>query len=98
MKGITALLLCRLGLATIKIPSGFRSAKWRKDICPISDDQIKARHAEAIRKLRASKKYGGYDVVCYLTGPQAANILAKKEFVTARRLPVDLTTPSTSSR
>jgi len=97
-KGITALLLCRFGLATIETGCGFRSAQWRTDICPISDQAIREKHAEAIRLLRTNKKYGGYDVVRFLVGPQAAEMLAKKNYVMACRLPTDVASASTSAR
>ncbi|KAI6016457.1 hypothetical protein BKA83DRAFT_4545281 [Pisolithus microcarpus] len=87
-KGINAFLLVRLGLASIASASGFRSAKWNKDIIPLNTDRIKERHAEVVRLMRTGGKYGGFDAVRYLAGMNAARILATNHYVTSRTLPM----------
>jgi len=62
-KGITLLLLCYLGLATVVTHSGFWSAKWKTDIMPLSDAIISQKHAEVLHLLRSGGQYGGLDAV-----------------------------------
>ena len=97
-KGITLLLLCRLGLATVVTRSGFRSAKWKTDIMPLSDAIISQKHAEVLRLLRSGGQYGGFDAVRFLAGLPAANILAEKNYVCPRALPASVNVGSASQR
>ncbi|KIK22157.1 hypothetical protein PISMIDRAFT_23793 [Pisolithus microcarpus 441] len=97
-KGINAFLLVRLGLASIASASGFRSAKWNKDIIPLNTDRIKERHAEVVRLMRTGGKYGGFDAVRYLAGMNAARILATNHYVTSRTLPMSNMGGSSSKR
>ncbi|KAI6043289.1 hypothetical protein EDC04DRAFT_2600330 [Pisolithus marmoratus] len=47
-KGINVFLLAHLGLASIKMASGFQSAKWMVDIKPCGGDKIIMQHVEAV--------------------------------------------------
>ncbi|KAI6038225.1 hypothetical protein EDC04DRAFT_2604215 [Pisolithus marmoratus] len=86
-KGINTFLLVCLGLASIKMASGFWSAKWMVDIKPCGGDKIIMRHAEVVQLMKSGGTYGGFDVVRYLAGMKAANILQMNQFVTVRALP-----------
>ncbi|KIK22156.1 hypothetical protein PISMIDRAFT_11857 [Pisolithus microcarpus 441] len=97
-KGINAFLLVRLGLASIASASGFRSAKWNKDIIPLNTDRIKERHVEVVRLMRTGGKYGGFDAVRYLVGMNAARILATNHYVTSRTLSTSSMGGSSSKR
>ncbi|KIM65726.1 hypothetical protein SCLCIDRAFT_8157 [Scleroderma citrinum Foug A] len=89
-KGITLLLLCRLGLATAATRSAFRSAKWKTDVMPLSESLISQKYAEVVRLLRSGGRYGSFDAVCFLAGFPAVIILAKKNYVSPRALPSHL--------
>ncbi|KAI6043194.1 hypothetical protein EDC04DRAFT_2600374 [Pisolithus marmoratus] len=82
-KGINVFLLVHLGLVLIEMASGFRSAKWTVDIKPCGGDKIVMQHAEVVRLMKSGGMYGGFDVVQYLAGMKAANILQMNQFMTA---------------
>ena len=95
-KGITLLLLCRLGLATVVTHSGFQSAKWKTDFMPLSDAIISQKHAEVLHLLCSGGQYGGFDTVCFLARLPAANILAEKNYVCPWALPASVNIGSSS--
>lgn len=86
-KGITSLLLCRLGIAKIMTHRAFASAQWHIDISPLSKAEINVLYDNVISRLKKDPKYGGYDAVQYMMGTKIADILAKSGFVHRRPTP-----------
>ncbi|KAI9456722.1 hypothetical protein HD554DRAFT_2177976 [Boletus coccyginus] len=86
-KGLTALLLCRLGLAEPRQPRILKAARWFHDLELLKTHQVKALHADVITMLKGGNEYGGYDAVTFLVGRSAADILAGNGWLIARRYP-----------
>ncbi|KAI6038253.1 hypothetical protein EDC04DRAFT_2604167 [Pisolithus marmoratus] len=97
-KGINAFLLACLGLASVETPSGFQSAKWNIDICPLPSSMIQEKHAKVVRLLKTGGRYGGFDAVRYLIGTKAADILNEKHYIYAHALPLSLLQQPSSSK
>ncbi|KIJ57607.1 hypothetical protein HYDPIDRAFT_120514 [Hydnomerulius pinastri MD-312] len=96
-KGINTFLMCRLGLATPHTARTFHAPKWKNDIMPLSNPEIREKYTEVSRLLKTGRQYGGFDVVNYMMGPKAAEILSQNHFVTARPLPPPSTFSAASS-
>ncbi|KIN94304.1 hypothetical protein M404DRAFT_940888 [Pisolithus tinctorius Marx 270] len=99
-KGITAFMLCRLGLAIPTNSRAFRSARWLKDIKPLSHSQITTKHATISQLLRDSQKFGAYNAILSLAGISTIDALVDAGCLPSRNLPLppSLSLPSSSKR
>lgn len=97
-KGITILLLCRLGLAKAIKPKAFASAQWMVDVRPLTSTEIEDLYQEVVDCFTRWGKYGGYDVAHLLMGQNAVKKLVDNNFVSARSIPVDSVVVSSGSK
>ncbi|KAG9311945.1 hypothetical protein JVU11DRAFT_8206 [Chiua virens] len=74
-KGITVLLICRLGLAKPVQARAFRSAQWNIDVKPLSTDEIDCLYGDVLECFRKGGKHGGYDVIHVLMGTKTVQSL-----------------------
>ncbi|KAH0825872.1 hypothetical protein J3R83DRAFT_7741 [Lanmaoa asiatica] len=83
-KGLSALTLCRFGLADPVTTRVMGSARFTEDIAIKSEADLMNLHAEVTKLLRDGGEYGAYDVVIKLAGVRAANILVKRGIIRSR--------------
>ncbi|KAG9309436.1 hypothetical protein JVU11DRAFT_10690 [Chiua virens] len=84
-KGITLLALCRLGLARPLTACILSSARWKRDVIAINNDQINALHHDIVTYIRNNAMYGCYDAIVWWLGHQTAEILCSNGFLTKRQ-------------
>lgn len=83
-KGITGLLLCRLGLATASRVKAFKAAVWGQDVHPLEASALESLRENVERRLKADEKYGGYDAIQFMMGTKTADHLSRNGYVSRR--------------
>ncbi|KAF8054494.1 hypothetical protein FPV67DRAFT_1682577 [Lyophyllum atratum] len=77
-KGIMPYNLVRLGLATAHSNQIFKAAKFGSAYKLISDAEVLKLHTELKAKMTSGNRYGPYNALLQLVGPEAANDIAER--------------------